>query len=78
VIGLEVNADKYEYMVIALFQNGGRRHNVKIQNTSFEREEHFKNLGTTLRKRNSIKENRSKSFGVETFIVQITTNEYRD
>ena len=45
-------------------QNAGRRHNVKIGNSSSERVEQFKYLGTTLTNQNSIQEeikNRLKS-----------------
>jgi hypothetical protein len=38
-IGLEVNADKTKYMVMSRDQNGGRNHNIKIDNISFERVE---------------------------------------
>jgi hypothetical protein len=34
---LEVNAEKIKYIVIPLYQNGGRRHNIKFHNTSFKR-----------------------------------------
>jgi len=44
-IGLEVNADKTEYMVMSRDQNAGRSHNMKIANRSFERVEEFKYLG---------------------------------
>ena len=37
-------------------QNAGRSHNIKIYNSSFERVEQFKYLGTTLRNQNSIQE----------------------
>jgi hypothetical protein len=37
VTGLEVNADKTEYMVMSQDQNAGRSHNINIDNSSFER-----------------------------------------
>jgi len=46
--GLEVNADKPKNMVISRDQNAGRRHNITIHNSSFERVEEFKYLGTTV------------------------------
>jgi len=46
--GLEVNADKTKYMVISRDQNAGQRHNIKTDNSSFERVEEFKYLVTTL------------------------------
>ena len=55
-IGLEVNADKTKYMVMYRDQNAGRIHNIKIDNSSFERVEEFKYLGTTLTNQNSIQE----------------------
>jgi hypothetical protein len=42
VIGLDVNADKTKYMVMSRDQNAGRCHNIKIDNSSFERVEQFK------------------------------------
>jgi len=48
--GLEVNADKTKYMVMSRDQNAGRRHSIKIDNSSFDRVEEFKYLETTLKK----------------------------
>jgi hypothetical protein len=45
--GLEVNADKTAYVVVSQDQNAGRGHNVKIDNSSFERVAEFKYLRTT-------------------------------
>ena len=47
-IGLEVNTDKTKYMVMSRNQNAGRIHNLKTDNSFFERVEEFKYLGTTL------------------------------
>ena len=55
-IGLEVNADKTKYMVMSRDRNAGRGHSVKIDNSSIERVEEFKYLGTTLTDQNSIQE----------------------
>ena len=52
--GIEVNADKTKYMVMSRDQNTGRSHNMKTDNSSFERVEEFKYLGTTLTNQNSI------------------------
>jgi hypothetical protein len=52
--GLEVNADKTKYMVMARDQNAGRSHSMKIGNSSIERVEEFKYLGTTVTDQNSI------------------------
>ena len=43
-------------MVVSRDQNAGRYHNIKIDNSSFERVEQFKYLGTTLTHQNSIQE----------------------
>jgi len=43
-IGLEVNADKTKYMVMSGDHNAGRSHNIKTDNSSFERVKHFKYL----------------------------------
>jgi len=55
-IGLEVSADKTEYMVMSRDQNAGRIQSVRIDNSTFERVEEFKYLGTTLTNQNSIVE----------------------
>ena len=41
-IGLEVSADKTEYMVMSRDQNAGRIHSVRMDNSTFERVEEFK------------------------------------
>jgi hypothetical protein len=51
--GLEVNADKTKYMIMSRDQNAGRCNSMKIDNSSIERVEEFKYLGTTLTNRNS-------------------------
>jgi len=54
--GLEVIADKTTYMVMSGHWNAGRGHSVKIDNSSVERVEEFKFLGTALTDQNSIQE----------------------
>jgi len=54
--GLEVHADKTNYMVMSRDRNSGRGHSVKIDNSSIESVEEFKYLGTTLTDQNSIQE----------------------
>ena len=51
--GLEKSADKTKYMVMSRDQNAGRNHSVRIDNSTFERVEEFKYLGTTLTHQNS-------------------------
>jgi hypothetical protein len=55
-IGLEVNADKIKYMFMPRDRNAGRDDSVKIDNSSVERVEEFKYLGTTLTYQNCIQE----------------------
>jgi len=55
-IGLEVSADKTKYMVISRDKNAGQNHSVRIDNSTFERVEGFKYLGTTLIFQNSTRE----------------------
>jgi len=50
--GLELNADKTKCMVTSRDHYAGRSQNIKTDNTSCERVEHFKYLGTNLRKQN--------------------------
>ena len=55
--GLEVNSDKTKYMIMSQDQNAGQRScYIKTDNSSFERVEDFKYLGTTLTNQNSIQE----------------------
>ena len=55
-IGLGVSADKTKYMVMSGDQNAGRIQSVRIDNSTIERVEVFKYLGTTLTIQNSIRE----------------------
>jgi len=54
--GQEVNADKTKYVVMSRDQNAGQNHSMKIDNSSFERVEKLKYLGTTLTNQDSIQE----------------------
>ena len=86
-IGLEVSADKAKYMVMSRDQNAGRIHRVRIDNSTFERVEEFKYLGTILTFQNSIREeikcrlrsgNACLSFGAESFVFQVAVQEIKD
>ena len=52
----EVNADKTEYMVMSRDQTAGLSHTMKVDNSSIERVEEFKYLGTMLTNQNYIQE----------------------
>jgi hypothetical protein len=54
--GLEVNSNKTKYMVMFRDQNAGRSRNIHIDNSSLERVEEGKYLGTTLKNQNSLLE----------------------
>jgi hypothetical protein len=54
-VGLEVNAGKTKCVVMFRVQNAGQSQNIKIDNSSFERVEQFKYLGTNLANQNSIR-----------------------
>jgi hypothetical protein len=47
---------KTKYMVMSRDQNAGQSHNIKIDNSSFQKVEQFKYSGTTLTHQNSIQE----------------------
>ena len=52
-IGLEVSADKTKYVVMSRDQNAGQNHSVGIDNSTFEKVEEFKYLGTNSTNQNS-------------------------
>jgi len=54
--GLGGNADKTKYMVMCRDQNAGRNQIMETDNSTFERVEQFKYLGTTFTYHNSIQE----------------------
>ena len=53
---LEVKADKTKYTVKSRDQKAGRRHNIKTDNSSFERLEQLKTFGNKLNGQNSVQE----------------------
>ena len=53
---LEANADKTKYMVMSRDQNAGRIPSVRIDNSTFDRVEEFKYLGTNFTNQSSIAE----------------------
>jgi hypothetical protein len=53
-IGIEVNANKTKYLAMCRDHNVGRSHSMKTDNSSIERIEKFKYLGTILTNPNSI------------------------
>ena len=55
-IGLDLNANKTKYMTVSRDQNARRLHSMKTDNSSIERVEEFKYLGTTITNQNSIQE----------------------
>ena len=54
-IGLQLNTDKTN-MVMSREQDARRSHTIKIDNSCFERVEHFGYLGTSLTNQNSVQE----------------------
>jgi hypothetical protein len=71
--GIEVNADKTKYMVMSGEQNAARSHNMKTDNSSFERVEELKYLGTTLTNKNSIQEEIKSRLKSGNAIIQCRT-----
>jgi UDP-galactopyranose mutase len=51
-----VSSDKKKYMDMSRDQNAGGIHSVRMDNSTFERVEDFKYLGTTLTNQNAIQE----------------------
>jgi hypothetical protein len=63
-IGLAVSSDEIKYVVMSRDKNAGQSHNIKIDNSSFERVEQFKYFRTNLTYQNSFQDeskSRSKS-----------------
>jgi hypothetical protein len=54
--GVDVNGDKTKYMAMSRDQNAGRNHDTQTGKNSYERVEHLRYLGTTLRNQNSVQE----------------------
>ena len=54
--GLEVNADKTNYMALSEDSHPGQNHSMKIDNKSFQRVDQFRYVETTLTNQNSIQE----------------------
>ena len=66
-----------------LDQNAGRSHSRKTDNSSFERVEEVKYLGTTLTNQNSLQEENEVtecllSFGAESFVLQFAIQKFKD
>jgi hypothetical protein len=55
-IGLEINVDKTNSMLLSCYQNVGQNRDMKIANRSFENVSQFKYLGTTVTNQNLIQE----------------------
>jgi hypothetical protein len=55
-VGLEVNVEKTEYMLVSRDLNAGQNREIKIGNRSFEKVSPFKYLGTTVTNQNLIQE----------------------
>jgi len=55
-IRLEVNADKTKSMVMSQDKYAGQSHSMKTDNSSYQRMDEFKYLGTTLTNQNSVQE----------------------
>ena len=73
-------------MVKSRDQNAGRTHSMKTDNSSFERVDEFKYLGTTLTNQNSIQEeikSRLKTgnacyHSVQSFVFQFAIQKFKD
>jgi hypothetical protein len=55
-VGLEINKEKTEYMLLSRHQNAGQNRDIKIANRTFENVSQFKYFGTTVTNENLIQE----------------------
>jgi hypothetical protein len=55
-VGLEINIEKTQYMLLSHHQNAGQNWDTKIANRLFENMSQFKYFGTTVTKQNLIQE----------------------
>jgi hypothetical protein len=55
-IGLEINAEKTNYMIMSRHPNSGQNRNIRIANESFENVATFKYLGKKLTHQNDIRD----------------------
>jgi hypothetical protein len=82
----EVNVDTTQYKVISRDRNAGQGHNMKINNSSFEKVKVLKYLGTTFINENHIEEeigSRLKSgdacyHSVQNFVSWFPIQKYKD
>jgi hypothetical protein len=69
---------KTQYMVMSRDQNAGRGHKIKFDNCSFERQEEFRHLGTTLKNQNSMQEEIKKRVKAgNVFVFQFAIQKYK-
>jgi hypothetical protein len=61
-VGLEINAEKTKYMLLSRHQNVGQNRDIKTANRSFENVSQFKYLGTAVKNKNCIHEEREIEF----------------
>ena len=76
-IGLVVNADKLEYMFMAIYKNGGRKCNIKFQYISVKGGRSYI-FGNNVKDMKFYSKKGSKSFGAEYFVFEIATKQYKD
>jgi sorting nexin-29 len=60
-VGLEVNTEKFKYMVLSSHQNSGQNHEIKVADRSFENVAQLKYLGTIVTKENLTQEEIKRS-----------------
>jgi hypothetical protein len=66
-VGLELNSNKFKYILKSRHQNAGQNHDIKISDVTFENGTQFKYLGVTLTREILIQEKTEFAYSLSQF-----------